>query len=822
MKAKKLPQAANTFGGPNNNAYREVFQMTTVRRGIPALFLGALLCLLLLLCLTPSAWADGSTVADLQTAINSGNASFTLTDDMTISDGFFDGRYGLTLIVPTDKTLTVTGGTAELYGLTLTGGTVKISGGTFRVNEKFTYNSGTVEVLGECFNLFPAADILPNNTGVITYPDGEGVTALRFAPKNDSEFADAVAAINDLADNFDANVEIQTDLTLTGMHVLTHRTFLYVFDTLTLASGSQLVYDKCGGSVSVQYPNGADKGGEIINNGALLANGVNLASGCLLRSTAITEVDSLDLGGNVEIDGGRFLVRNKLNTNGGTAKIYNGFNLFPAADILPNNTGVITYPNGTVETNLSFKPTNDSEFAAAVASINGMADNFVGNINMQKNTELTGKHTLTHKTFLYVNAELMLASGSQLVYDNCGGSVSLQNSNPGGSGGAINNEGVMLVNSISLMPGCLLRSSNVMETSELRFGSEESAGGEAIVDGGIFRVNQKLMCSGGTITISGKCFNAFPAADVLALTNFSQVFSYASEDLKTNLLFKANNASEFAAALSTINDLTDRFIADLQINGRCDLEGENTFRHKAEIRVNADRGGSLHLAQDALLANNGNGGNVFIENHSNSQNAAVSEIYGELNTNGLSLASGCELKVGENGWVKTHDRLNIPEGAKLILEKGQLQLMDNSVAEVGGTLVNGGFIDMHQRSGSAPRLLIDGGNYSGGGRLGVKDIVNPDSYFSGLDLTSYVKMTDGVGTQYILVDADLILPNDLTTIESGAFAGDTFKSVYISPNVTVIEDDAFAGMSGLTIYGFPKTEAQGFAEAMGYTFVNVG
>ena len=175
--------------------------------------------------------------------------------------------------------------------------------------------------------------------------------------------------------------------------------------------------------------------------------------------------------------------------------------------------------------------------------------------------------------------------------------------------------------------------------------------------------------------------------------------------------------------------------------------------------------------------------------------------------------------MGENGWVKTHDRLNIPEGAKLILEKGQLQLMDNSVAEVGGTLVNGGFIDMHQRSGSAPRLLIDGGNYSGGGRLGVKDIVNPDSYFSGLDLTSYVKMTDGVGTQYILVDA--ILPNDLTEIESEAFAGGTFRSIYIPPNVTAIADDAFAGMSGLTIFGFPGTAAQNVT-GDSFTFISVG
>ena len=53
--------------------------MSILRRSIPALFLGLLLCLCF--WLSPAAWADGSTVEELQAAVARGDSSFTLTGD---------------------------------------------------------------------------------------------------------------------------------------------------------------------------------------------------------------------------------------------------------------------------------------------------------------------------------------------------------------------------------------------------------------------------------------------------------------------------------------------------------------------------------------------------------------------------------------------------------------------------------------------------------------------------------------------------------------------------------------------------------------------
>lgn len=589
--------------------------------------------------------------------------------------------------------------------------------------------------------------------------------------------------------------------------------------SLIVDEGASLVYDGCGGNIFLNTQNSNNNSAALVVLGTLRTNGVTVNPGCSLITTVHgqADIERLFLGGTVRVEGDAQLsVYRQLEHQGGTVEVYDSGRAFLPGDGLTSDEQLANisfpvndeHPNNTALVLRLYRAGNDNELNAALSAAANPPAHFGTLIDVDYAWTIDDSFTAPAYTHIAVNKGLEV--NGEYHIGNQGVLIAKSNITVNGEG-AIVGGGAESDSRVRVNSGCVLSSSGVVDIEHL------DLGGTVEVRGKVFRVNVGLNNQGGTIQVYDG-FNIFPAEGVLPKPGVI----VTNGNVKTNLLFSPQTNEQAAEAITVVNGLDDRFVGDIRIEFPWELSGKNVFRHKAEIRVNADRGGSLHLAQDALLANNGNGGNVFIENHSNSQNAAVSEIYGELNTNGLSLASGCELKVGENGWVKTHDRLNIPEGAKLILEKGQLQLMDNSVAEVGGTLVNGGFIDMHQRSGSAPRLLIDGGNYSGGGRLGVKDIVNPDSYFSGLDLTSYVKMTDGAGTQYILVDADLILPNDLTTIESGAFAGDIFKSVYISPNVTVIEDDAFAGMSGLTIYGFPKTAAQGFAEAKGYTFVNVG
>ena len=66
--------------------------------------------------------------------------------------------------------------------------------------------------------------------------------------------------------------------------------------------------------------------------------------------------------------------------------------------------------------------------------------------------------------------------------------------------------------------------------------------------------------------------------------------------------------------------------------------------------------------------------------------------------------------------------------------------------------------------------------------------------------------------------ADLTLPAALTTIESEAFSGGAFTSVYIPASVTSIASDAFGTRTDLTIYGTIGSQAQTFARNR-FTFV---
>ncbi len=66
------------------------------------------LCLTMLICLLPAAYADG--LSDLQAAIADGAGSYTLTESLTIPAGLELGEIQTTLIVPNGITLTIAGG----------------------------------------------------------------------------------------------------------------------------------------------------------------------------------------------------------------------------------------------------------------------------------------------------------------------------------------------------------------------------------------------------------------------------------------------------------------------------------------------------------------------------------------------------------------------------------------------------------------------------------------------------------------------------------------------------------------------------------------
>ena len=270
---------------------------------------------------------------------------------------------------------------------------------------------------------------------------------------------------------------------------------------------------------------------------------------------------------------------------------------------------------------------------------------------------------------------------------------------------------------------------------------------------------------------------------------------YNDDSYVTTLLYRPTDDSSFAEMVEQINGLGDRYSADVGIVSNVELTGRHVLTHKTFIYVRSGDGGALRVAPGAKLKYSGCGGSVHFENNGKVSPGGVSYVGGDLYVNAITIQSGCELFVRQSGKVSTGE------------------------ASIDGTLENGGFVELRQRgSGSDPRMIVtDTGTYSGDGAIGVMDPNDPDSYFSGVNLDPYKKVSDDVGTRYI--PANLVLPLGLTSIESEAFADGTFESVYIPGAVTSIAEDAFGDRTDLTIYGEPNRYSRTFAEAKRFNFI---
>ena len=376
--------------------------------------------------------------------------------------------------------------------------------------------------------------------------------------------------------------------------------------------------------------------------------------------------------------------------------------------------------------------------------------------------------------------------------------VSASYAAPDGRGGALVNNGILLVNNIELMPGCLLRSTGITETNELRFGNEENVGGEAEIDGGVFRVNNKLISSCGSIKIFQKCFNLFPAADVLALTDYTDVFHYEDEDIQTSLFFRPSNNEQAMAALETANGLDDRFVADINIDFGWRVTGSAVLSHKAELRINGGRGGSLTVAKGASFTKDG-GGNIFMSNNGSTDCNQYVKVSGKMAVGNLTIDPGCALLLEDTG----------------ILTTGKLQ--------IDGRFAHNGALVLRQKLAAdpEPRLIMNGDYEYGDGRIYVLDFENLDSYFANFDTGIFEKSALDKGTLYAPFTVDMVLPAQLRGIEEEAFAKNGFITVFIPEKVQSIDDSAFTDIDGLCVIGYSGTEAQRFADENGFEFIAV-
>ena len=177
--------------------------------------------------------------------------------------------------------------------------------------------------------------------------------------------------------------------------------------------------------------------------------------------------------------------------------------------------------------------------------------------------------------------------------------------------------------------------------------------------------------------------------------------------------------------------------------------------------------------------------------------------------------------------------VTVPAGKKLTI--GTYCNINNATMTVAGELFNSGSIEFQCDYGSRdPHFgvleIADGGIYSGGGVLRLPyDCADHGRQVVGLDLfdeNSFRVFDEGWCAAYVYIggdwrDAELILPASLNEIQSEAFAGGTFRSVYIPESVHYIDDSAFDGIDGLTIYGHYDTEAYYFADRHGILFIAV-
>lgn len=213
------------------------------------------------------------------------------------------------------------------------------------------------------------------------------------------------------------------------------------------------------------------------------------------------------------------------------------------------------------------------------------------------------------------------------------------------------------------------------------------------------------------------------------------------------------------------------------------------------------------------------------------------EIHG-LET--YTLSEDVEIPVFDGTTPATVDmhatKLVVPAG-KSVLVNGTLAVRELVIESGGSVTVNGTFISiprdepdnnhngaliLTQNDGIDPMLTVTDTGIVGGTDCSIElpqGTTDPTRYVSGINPGQLKVVSDPYRPFKIYAVApELHLPESLNKIESEAFAGGSFSSVYIPAGVSSIASDAFGDMTGLKVYGEYGTEAAQFASDHHFPF----
>ena len=264
----------------------------------------------------------------------------------------------------------------------------------------------------------------------------------------------------------------------------------------------------------------------------------------------------------------------------------------------------------------------------------------------------------------------------------------------------------------------------------------------------------------GSVTVADASARVFFREDGLDEALLPDWITLQGSGTEARICYRADNEQDFVGMTGAISSLPAGFVGSLRVQYPAVIQGNVDFPG-VELRIEGKKGGSLTIAEGATLTAR----NVNL--HSADMTVSGTFIAGPSYRHGGSVT------------------MNSDDG-------------NNSTLTVTKTGILGGYqCTVEVPKGVETASCVFG--FNPGQMKDVSHLFRPNF-------------------QIYLIVAEMSLPSGLTTIESEAFAGGSFNSVYIPKSVTSIAPDAFGDRTGLKVYGEYGTAAETFAQDHGFPF----
>lgn len=736
-----------------------------------------LLCLFLMACLLPAAFADGSSadafsrlkqaIANQETELDISNyGTVTFDESIDIPAGMRVRAAGTEIVVPADTTLTVSGTlnvmklTVQEYGsVVVNRGILNLTGGDFTLDGRLRVIGTPVQVgTGTWHNWLDNG-----TTSRITYEDGGSLTLLRVV-YNEEQLADAFAkAPQYKTEHTSFQINVAFEWNVSGEVTVPADVAVFIVNGHSL------------GSLTV------DKGGTLILHGDLRLppDAGNMTNNGEIR---VENYGTIAIGSSVQNDGIMYLKQRPNDMTAARLTLISGakyagygvFRLVDANDPYSCVSGLDLSGYSSVQ---DTKHSNEIALSPAEVTIFGTdLTSFNWEVHGFKEQCESGvvDHIQLRGLDRFVIEESMNIPKITTV-EVFGGTVEIP------AGVALNLKGRLI-----LREGAVL---NVLQTSSANRG--RIIGGTLEVDTGS-TVNlmgkleiDKLRLDGTLTTQNSGAWYEFELTDLdngrprgrMIISNGGQhtVSSNGLDEAKLQdwvrfegdqasleISYRAKSDQDLTEITQRIRNLPARFQGSVRLRYGAVIRGDYIFPG-IQIRVDGSSGGSLKIAEGAVL------------------------------TAPTIFSKGAEIII--NGTFISIPRDNNNHNGALMLQGNTSRLTVSDTGIIGGT-------DCTIEIGTEitdPEACLDGVKFS---RL--QNISDPIRAAAGFLTYRFIP--------------ELSLPAALNTIESEAFAGGSFSSVYIPAGVTSIAPDAFGDRTDLKVYGEYNTEAATFAAGKGFPF----